>query len=472
MSTEQTVVPRARPFGLRRFRLAYASPAEGSRGLTRGLGVWTSTAVVVGTMIGTGIFLMPSEVALSTGTLPLALLAWVVGGVLALFGALTYAELGAALPDAGADYTYLNRGVHPVLGFLYGWRGVLIATPTSMASYAAAIALFSSYLWPPLALPLLTVGPVSLTPAKLLALVLLVLVTAVNLLSVQAVGRIQLALTTLKVLALVAVVGAGFLAIGRPKPPEAAQQLEAATYAGFLGALTAVLWAYSGWRGVLRLGSEIQDPGKNIPRSMFRGLGFTAALFLLVNIACFVALGFSGVAGTKTPVSDALERTLGSNAADILTLMMIVSVMGTMNATVLSASRVPFAMAQDGYFFRGLSGLGTNTRAPVVSVLLFAVVATALVTTGSYRQISGLAVFLSWSFYGLGALALFRLRKLEPNLPRPVKVWGYPIVPATFMIMAVVLTVYLYVTDPVRSSIGVGVVLVGLLFYRKRASGA
>ena len=465
---DQGTVPRSRRLGLGRFRLRYAPTDDRSRGLTRGLGAWTGAAVIVGTMIGTGIFLMPSEVARSTGSVRLALLAWVVGGALSLFGAMSYVELGASLPDAGADYTWLSRARLPLLGYLYGWRGFILSTPASMASYAAAIALFSSYLWPSLAQPIARAGPVDLTVGKLLALGLIVAITVLNFLSVRVVGRFQLVLSAFKALTLVAVIAAGLTAVGRPKPAGAEVLLEQATYAGFLGALTAVLWAYSGWHGLLRLGSEIRDPARTVPRAMFGGFGFTAILFLLVNLACFAALGFGGVAGTSTPVSDALERTLGANAADWLTLTMIVSVMGTMNANLLSAARVPYAMAQDGYFSKSLAGLGPNSRAPVVSVAVPALVATVLVTTGSFREISAFVVFLQWSFYALGMLALFRLRRLEPELPRPVRAWGYPIVPATFMFMAATLTVYLVLSDPVRSGLGVGLVLLGLFFYRRR----
>jgi len=446
---------------------ALASDTGSPRILRRDLGLWAAIAVTMGTMIGTGIFLKPAEVAREAGSFEMAMMAWVVGGILVLFGALSYAELGAALPDAGAQYVYLGRGLSPVWGYLYGWRLFIVSVPATNAAYASATALFMTYLIPELATQVVRIGSITLEAAKVLALGIVLVVTTLNWLSARSVGRLQVGLTLIKVLSLVLAIGAGTLALGEPRPVASpvTQRLSAN---GFLIAVSATLWAYSGWSGVLRLGSELKDPGRSIPRAMFGGFGATAILFLLVNLACFSVLSFSEVAASPHVVSDMLERTIGVRGADFLTVMMIVSTLGAFNATTLTASRIPYALARDGYFPRPLAWLTPRGRSPVVSVTVPALVTAGLVLTGSFDDATALMVLAQWSFLALGIVALIRLRKTEPNLRRPVRAWGYPVVPLIFALMATALAVALLIRDPLRSSIGAVLIASGLLFYRKQ----
>ena len=450
--------------------------------LRRELGGWGTAALVVGVMIGTGIYLKPSEMAREAGSVELVFLAWVAGAVLALLGSLTYAELAAAIPETGGSYAYLRRAFGPVWGFLYGWRGIMVSTPASLAAYGAGIALFLGFLWPGVTGPVAAwdIGipfrdgsyHVELRWSQVLGALLIVGFAVVNYLRVRHVGRLQIALTVIKTGALVAVIGIGLWFIltksgsvgttGSGDPPA----IRAPSLGGFMAAVTAALWAYSGWHQVVRLGGEVRNPARTLPRAMIGGFLFTATLFIGVNFCYFGVLSFEGVASSRHVASDMLLPAVGPGVAGFLTIAMIVSVLGTMNATILSSSRVPYAMARDGIFFSVLAKVHPERRVPSAAVTLMAVMGIALVLTGTFEDLTALMIFSSWTFHGLGALALFRLRRLEPDLPRPYRAWGYPLVPGLFGLLSVILSVSIFLQRPVRSGIGLGVILLGIPVYR------
>ena len=442
--------------------------------LVRGLNLTMSTAIIVGTMVGTGIFLKPAEVARLAGSAELAILAWIVGGALNLMGALCYLELGTMMPLAGADYNYLKRAWGPAVGFLYGWKGFALSHPASLAAAGAGIALFAGALWPSLNEPFVQVGPFTVLSGQLFAAAVIIAFTALNLLKVATVGWVQTGLTALKVGSLVAVILGGLYAATRsPATVPVAGALAGVSLSGFIAAVTASLWAFSGWHTLLRVGSEIKDPSRTMPRATIVGFVLTAVLFILVNVVCFAVLGFDRVALGKQPVADMLLVGFGAGAASLVTVAMIVSAIGSLNVSVMASARVPFAVARDGLLPRKLAHVDPDNHVPSVSVVVMSVVALVLVLTGSFEDLTSLFVFTQFGFYMMAVAGLIRLRMKEPEAARPVKVWGYPIFPALFVVLAAVLTVSQFLERPERSVVGLLIILLGVPLYswldRRRA---
>ncbi len=447
--------------------------------LIRGLGPWAASAIVVGTMVGTGIFLKPSEMAAAGGSVSLVYAAWIAGGLLSLFGALSFAELGAAMPEAGGQYAYLRRGLGPIWGFLFGWMHSTVGESSSAASIAAGLARFSSFLIPALAVPLFTwhlKSPFGGTPydfvfswSQPMAFGAILLFTFINYLGVRLGGRVQVALTLLKVGAVLAIVAAGFL-FGHGSAshfhPFWPVQTGGGTLTAFFAAIAAALWAYDGWEDLNRVGSEIQNPERNFPRALAGGTILVAGIYLLFNAACFYALPFSAVANSPHVASDVVESFAGHGAAFWITLAMIVAALGTLNSSIMSGARVPYAMARDGLFFRVTGTVHPRFRTPGGALIFQGVLAALMALTGTFEELTSLFVFAAWIFYALSVVAMFRLRKIAPDMNRPYRTWGYPVVPGLFVAGALALTVNIWIQRPVRSSIGLGIILSGLFFYR------
>jgi len=447
--------------------------------LVRGLGKWSSAAIVVGTMVGTGIFLKPAEMAADAGSLLIVLAAWVVGGVLSLFGALAYAELGAALPEAGGDYAYLREGFGPVWGFLFGWMHSIVGRPASQSSIAAGLLRFWGFLVPAIAAPVFT-ARISLpffnapyvfdfTWAQPLAVVALATLASINFLGVRQGGRLQVILTVIKVSSVAAIAVFG-LALARPGGlgfhPFFPARYSAVTITGFFGALAAALWAYDGWGDLNLVGSEIEDPQRNMPRALILGVIFCIGLFMLFSLAAHWALPFPAIAKSEHIGSDLVAQVSGRNVALWVTLAMVISAIGTLNASTLSGARVPYAMARDGLFFRGTERIHPRFRTPGRALLFEFCLASLFAMSGTFEDLTSLFLFANWIFYGLAVAAMIRMRRTHPDLPRPYQCWGYPWVPVVFVVGAAALTVTLWMARPVRSSIGLALMVSGLIFYR------
>jgi basic amino acid/polyamine antiporter, APA family len=450
--------------------------------LVRGLGPWGSMAIVVGTMIGTGIFLKPAEMAREGRTVSVVFAAWIVGAVLSLFGALAYAELGAAIPEAGGEYAYLRRGFGPAWGFLFGWMHSIVGRPASAASIAAGLMRFLGFLIPAVGAPIFVLhvrspfGAVLAQPydfvftwAQPLAVLWLVAMTGINYLGVRLGGGVQVVLTALKVGSIAAIIA---LALGAPATrvstvhPIWLDKIGPGTFSAFLAALAAALWAYDGWEDLNLVGSEVAEPQRNIPRALVGGVTFVAAVYLLFNVACLRILPFSEVAASPHVASDVVQRISGRSAADWITLAMVIAALGSMNSSVLSGARVPYAMARDGLFFRVARGVHPKYRTPGRALIFQCVLASLMALTGTFEELTSLFIFAGWIFYGLAVVAMFRLRRTAPDLPRPYRCWGYPWVPGLFVAGALALTISIWLDRPVRSSIGLALIVSGLLFYR------
>jgi basic amino acid/polyamine antiporter, APA family len=443
--------------------------------LIRGLGVWSATAIVISDIIGTGIFLVTSDMARAVGTATLVFAAWIVGGLIVLCGAFCYAELGAAFPRAGGPYVYLSRGLGPLWGFLFGWMSSFLDRPVAMATLAAGFLRFLGFLFPVVAVPLFTCHfggfAFTFTAAQPLAALAVLAVTAINCLSVRMSGGIQVVLTLVKVGAIGTIVVAGIL-FGKQPTFEAAGQIShtrLAIISGFLTALVPTMWAYNGFNDLGDLGEEIAEPQKNIPRAIILGLLTVSCLYLLANVVYFRTLSFTQLAQSQHVASDVVRSLAGPRGAAWLTIAMAISALAALHVTVLTGARIPYAMARDGLFFQFARRIQPSFRTPSGALMFLGCVAALLALSGTYEELYSLFVFGVWIFFALTAIALFRLRRKEPTLSRPYRAWGYPWTTLIFLVAAVALTVNLWMVRPVRSSLGLAVILGGIpFFYRWR----
>lgn len=449
--------------------------------LVRGLGVWSAAAIVIGDTIGTGIFLVTSDMARAVGSATLVFVAWIIGGLIVLFGAFCYAELGAAFPRAGGPYVYLNRGLGPLWGFLFGWMSSFLERPVAMATLAAGFLRFVGFLFPVVATPLFTshIGPYTftLTAAQPLAALAVIAVTAINYLSVRFGGAVQILLTSLKIGTIVLIVVAG-VAFGKQHGiPDAsmaassgtaglgASLLSWATVSAVLTALVPAMWAYNGFNDLGDVGEEIEQPGKNIPRAIILGLLTVGGLYLLANVTYFRILPFAAITQSQHVASDVVQKFAGSHGAVWLTVAMAISALGALHVVVLTGARIPYAMARDGVFFAFANRLHPTFHTPSGSLIFLGSIGAVLALSGTYEELYSLFVFAVWIFFALNAIALLRLRKLEPNLARPYRAWGYPLTPLIFLTAAVALTANLWMVRPVRSTLGLLVILAGIPFF-------
>jgi APA family basic amino acid/polyamine antiporter len=443
--------------------------------LVRGLGLWSATAIVIGDTIGTGIFLVTSDMARAVGSVNLVFASWIIGGIIVLFGAFCYAELGAMFPKAGGPYVYLNRGLGPLWGFLFGWMSSFLERPVAMATLAAGFLRFLGFLFPVVATPLFT-GHIwsyefTFTAAQPLAALVVVAVTAINYLSVRMGGGIQVLLTSLKMGTILVIVVAGVL-LGKPHAFQAlplVTPLGLGTVGTLLTALVPAMWAYNGFNDLGDLGEEIQNPQKNIPRAIIFGLLTVGGLYLLANVIYFHILPFADLANSQHVASDVVQSFAGSRGAAWLTVAMAISALGALHVVVMTGARIPYAMARDGVFFQFAKRITPTFHTPSSALIFLGSIAALLALTGTFEELYSLFVFAVWIFFALTAIALLRLRQKEPNLSRPYRAWGYPGTPLTFLAAAVALTVNLWMVRPVRSTLGLVVILAGIpFFYRWR----
>ncbi len=452
--------------------------------LIRALGLWSAIAVIVGSMIGQAVFLVTSDMARELGSPTRVIAVWVIGGAVVLLGAFCYAELGAAMPEAGGDYVYLSRGLGPVWGFLYGWTASMIMRPGMAAVIAAGLLRLTGFLLPSVTNPLFTWHfalpfqsqpyEFAFTTAQPLAAGIIVLVAAINYLGVRTAGHFQIFLTSLKVAAVVAIVILG-LALGTHRDIHLAPNTWPIqdSIGAVLTAIVPVMAAYNGFQTLGTLGAEVSDPQRNIPRAAILGSLLVISVYVLVNWAYFHILGFSRVAQSNYVASDAMALLIGNNGAKWITVAMIVSAFGSLHANFLTGPRIPFAMARDGRFFAFAKRIHPVFHTPNAAVIFQGSVAILLVLTGTYQELYSFEIFAIWLFLALTAAALIRLRVKKPKLPRPFRIWGYPWTPAVFGIAACAIAVNLWLVRPVRSSAGLAIILLGVPFlchWRKLAT--
>jgi len=451
-----------------------AVPKPKAPELIRGLNAWHATSIVAGTIIGSGIFLVMQDMMQAVGSAGLVYLAWIVGGLLSLFGALTYAELGAVRPYAGGEYVYVRDAYGPLPAFLYGWTWFLIAKPASIASVTAALVrvlgTFPAFDFLPHALFSLHVTAdrvLVVNYGHLVAIAANVLITGINYIGIRKAGNFQFAFTVLKVAMILGIAAVAMTAASGSWSNFGTSFSEAkGGVSGFMAALVAALWAYDGWNDLNMVSEEIQRPEKNIPIALVFGVGLVAVLYMGMNAGIQRALPATAIAHAAVPAAAASEAALGRLGVSLVSVGMIISMLATLNGTVMSGGRVPFAVARDGYFFKALGQVHPRFHTPALALVIQGAVAILLIVLGgAFRELFSLAIFAEWLFYMVAASTIFVFRRREANASRPYRTPGYPVVPALFVVTALVLLCYTFAGN-LRDSIGgTVVILLGIPVY-------
>lgn len=421
--------------------------------LARRLGLFDATMLVMGGIIGSGIFMNPYVVARHVSTPFLILGVWAFGGLIALIAAFIWAELTALRPEVGGQYAYLREAFHPSVAFLYGWALLLVIQSGGMAAVAVTFARY-----------FLELTQLPLSGNQVAALVLAAL-TLVNCLGVRAGGTVQSSLMVLKILAIVALIICGLL-LASPQPQQAVStnppmSLHFLTAIG--AAMVPVLFSYGGWQTATFVAGEIREPERNLPRALLIGVIGVVVLYLLVNIACLYVLNPEGLAKTTTPASDVMRAALGPIGAKLIAAGIAISTLGFLSQGMLTAPRVYFAMADDGLFFKGVARVHSQTRVPIIAIALQGLLAIVIAFWGRYEEILSYVVSVDFIFFGLTALCLFRLRRNEKIAK--IRVPGHPFTTVFFVAVCwivVVNTIYRY---PENTLIGLGILLAGIPAY-------
>jgi APA family basic amino acid/polyamine antiporter len=441
--------------------------------LKRDLGAWAAASIVVGTVIGSGIFLVPKTMILRAGTPQMVFLVWVVGGLLSLAGALSYAELAAALPEAGGEYAFLREAYGPMWGFLYSWTQMWVAKSGSIATLATGFFVYLSNFYAPLdtvfySLPLPLGphgGPLELRYGQLFAIALILLLGWLNYYGVKLGGNVQVTVTVVKV-ALIAMIIFSGLVLGQAHAASAGSApVVPLTFAGFIAALVAALWAYDGWNNVSMVSSEVRNPQRNLPLALIGGTLAVIAIYLLANWAYFHVLTAGEVAVADRPPAEMMRKIFDGAGANAVAVAAMISIFAALNGSILSGSRVPYAAARQGYFFSAIGRVSPKYHTPGVSILTLSAWASVLVLSGKYDDLFSLVIFASWILYGMTAAAVLVLRKKRPDLVRPYHTAGYPFVPVLFILGASVLLFSTLFDRPRESFMGIGLILLGLPFY-------
>jgi APA family basic amino acid/polyamine antiporter len=464
---------------------------DGDEQLVRGLTLPATTALVVGTVIGTGVFIKTAIMAQDTGSASMVLLAWIAAGVLSMCGALTYAELGAMLPHAGGEYVYLRQAYGDLAAFLFGWMRFVVGGTGSIAILGVGFATFLSAV-----IPMTSVWASSrfvllgqtidwqFGSKQIVAVAAIISFALINCLTVAFGGRVQSLLTVLKLGGIAAVVAGVFLGSGTADWSHLAQTgtANSSGASAFGLAMLAALWAYDGWNNMPMAAGEVKDPGRNVPFALIGGMAVVTLIYCVANLAYFYALPFTEVvSANSTRFRDALpvatkaaQTVFGDSGGRLISLAFIFSALGALNGSTLTGARVPYAMARSGVFFSKAGVLSQRTRVPVYALLLQAGWASALALSGTFDQLSDYVIFASWIFYGLVTSSVFVLRRKMPDAPRPYKTLGYPLMPLVFVLVAVWLVVNTLVNRPVESIAGLVLIALGLpiYFYYRRQTGS
>ncbi len=444
-----------------------------SPSLQRVLGVWSAISIVIGTVIGSGVFLVPSTMIRYLGSVEKLFLVWVIAGLLSLFGALTYAELAAALPEAGGEYVYLSAAYGPFWGYLYGWTQFWVAKSGSIATLAAGFYTYLTAFYPILGNPVVVtpfhIGPggtlLEIHYGQLVAIAVILILAAVNYVGVRSGGNLQVFVTAVKMLLIAGVVVAGIFSGKGDFSHFGSHISTAGGVAGFFAAMVSALWAYDGWNNVSMVSSEIREPQRNLPRALILGTSAVIVTYLLINVAYFYVLTPGQVAESHRVAADMMATLHGRTAAGAVTIAVLISIFAALNGSILSGSRVPYAMARDGLFFRVAASVHPKYKTPGNSMILLCVWSCVVVLSGWFDDLYNFVIFGSWILYLLTAVSVFVLRRKQPDLPRPYRVAGYPVIPVLFIGVAILLLVSTMQTRPRESLMGLGLMSLGVPFY-------
>lgn len=435
-----------------------------------------ATSVVAGTMIGTAIFVVPGIMLRQVGTPSMVLLVWIAAGALSLFGALSYAELGAALPEAGGEFVYIHRAYGPLLAFVYGWTQSLVAKTASIAAIGTGFVIYLAYFFPRLNDTIwessvrISGQPWELrvTGLQLGATLMVLALSGLNILGVRRSGAVQTLFTACKLLVLVVLIVLG-LTFGRGSWQGFRPIIPVAQHGGLLAAFgvatVSALWAYDGWNNLSMVAGEVENPQRNVPLGLIGGALLVVVTYVLVNIAYFHVLPASQILGTTTVASDAARRMLGGAGGAFIAVGVTLSTFATLNGSILSGSRIPYATAHAGLFPQALARVHPHFHTPTVALVVQGVLAGLFALTGQYQSLYTKVIFSEFLFYVLCTAGVFILRWRQPDLPRPYRTWGYPFIPAIFVILSISLLVNTFWQQRADSMWGVMMVGSGIPAY-------
>jgi basic amino acid/polyamine antiporter, APA family len=467
-----------------------------SKGLTRALGLFTTTMLVIGSVVGSGIFKNPASMAALTHSPELLLLIWVGAGVVTLFGALTIAEIASIIPATGGQYEYFRVIYGDLTAFTYGWALFFVIQTGSIASITYVFAYYFDSLWPlwnlpeetwqsvAIPLPFGVIYPLKEIGVKLITASVILLLTGINITGVREGGGMQNIFTVSKIIAIAVLVGAAFF-FGEGSTANFTTDSVQGTPVG-MALLTAIvltmnkaLWSYDGWNTVTAVAGETHEPQKTIPRALMLGSITILVIYLIINLAYLYILDIEQLAASTSVAADVARIAVGPWGLTFVAISVMISTMGTSNGTILQSARIFYAMAVDGLFFKRLGTVHKRFHTPARALSWQGLWACLLVFTGTFDMLTEMLIFVSWAFYGLAAFGVFLLRKRMPDADRPYRVWGYPVVPAVFVLFAAVFLIFSLIadyeqyvlgqadgTDPVLNSVyGLVFLASGLPFY-------
>lgn len=431
--------------------------------LLRELGLAHAASVVIGVVIGSGIFLVPAEMMRAAGSAKLVYLAWIVGGLFSFAGAVTYAELGAMKPEAGGEYVYIRDAFGPLAGFLTGWTWTIVVKPASLAAVSSGIVQVLSTFGP---FSGLTTDGTHLTRMGfLVAFAVVMFISGINYIGVRRAGNFQLIFTILKIALVIVISLIAFSSHGNWANFGSAYAKAAGGVVGFILAVKAALWAYDGWSDLNMVAEEVSNPERNIPLALIGGLLVIGALYMLVNAAVQYVLPAGQLAQSSSPMSDAIKIALGGTGAAVIASVIIVSLLSSLNGIAMSGARMAFALARDGNFFSGLARIHPRFHTPHIAIMVQGGLSLAFLLIGSnFQQLFSLSLFAEWLSYVAASCALFVFRRKIADL-EPTKYWRYPLAPALFIMASVPLLYYTFSSNLQNSALGSLMILVGVPVY-------
>jgi len=461
-------------------------------GFKRTLSLGTTIAIVVGGVIGSGIFMKPALMASQLGSPILLLSVWIVAGCITLFGALSNAEVAAMFPETGGQYIFFKKMYGEAFAFLYGWAAFAVFNTGGNASIAYVCSQYTNYF---IELPRFsaatehawllhipgvgTIFPLENFGVKLLTIFIILILSGVNYYSVQYGGTLQRILTLLKAIAIVLLIG-GILFSGKGSTHNIITSIPnmphgMALVSAYMAAIAGAFWAYDGWNNITFVAGEVKNPQQNIPKSLFFGLFFCIVIYALINLAYVYVLSIAQLSTSSFVASDAATVTWGIIGGSIIALMVIISTLGTTNANVLATARVTYSMGEDNKWFAWAGKKQNKYDTPGNALLLNAAWSVLLILSGSFDMLTDMLIFVSWFFYGMSALGVFILRKKMKDVERVYKVWGYPVVPLLFVLFVVFFlgeTIYTDinnyrngVTPIINSMLGICITSIGIPIY-------
>ena len=436
--------------------------------LIRRLGLWSAVAVLVGSTIGSGIFRTPAGVAQRIDDVPLFLLAWVLGALVVLCGALTYSELAAAFPRSGGVYVFVREAFGPLPAFLFAWAELWIIRPGAFGAIGITASAYTlRTLGADPAAVAAVVGPVEIRAEQLLGAGYILLVGGVNYFGIHRGAILQNLSTVFKVGALALLVVVGF-ALGQPAEPISGGILSQRAHVGlspFLLAMVAILWAYDGWADLAFVGGEVQRPQKNLPRALLIGTSIVVVLYLTANLVYLHLLPIQQMKHAELVAADVARLTVGPAGVVIVSAAIAVSTFGTLNGSMMTAPRIFFAAAEDGLFPNAIARVDPRTSSPVGAIVLMTVMGMIFILVRTFTALADQFIIGIWPFYALAVAGVFVLRRTRPRLERPYRTWGYPFVPLGFLAGALLLLGNYLVSETAAFAIDIGIILSGIPAY-------